>query len=77
MSTGAARGIGQAIAQRLAQDGADVAVADIRQDLLQETAAAIEASGRQTLALVADVTRKSQVERWPPGVGGSCSRPPL
>jgi meso-butanediol dehydrogenase/(S,S)-butanediol dehydrogenase/diacetyl reductase len=61
--TGAARGIGQAIAQRLAREGANVAVADRREELLRQTAAAIEAHGRQTLALVVDVTRREQVER--------------
>lgn len=60
--TGAARGIGRAIAERLAQDGADVAVADIRASLLQDTVAAIESTGRQALPLTVDVTLKPQVE---------------
>ena len=61
--TGAARGIGRAIAERLAQDGADVAVADVRASLLQETVAAIELTGRRALALTVDVTQKPQVEQ--------------
>jgi meso-butanediol dehydrogenase/(S,S)-butanediol dehydrogenase/diacetyl reductase len=61
--TGAARGIGQAIAQRLAREGANVAVADRREELLRQTTAAIEAHGRQALALVVDVTQREQVER--------------
>lgn len=60
--TGAARGIGRAIALRLAQDGADVAVADIRDDLLRDTAAAITGHGRRSLAVPVDVTQKPQVE---------------
>jgi len=61
--TGAARGIGRAIAERLAQEGADVAVADIRHALLQDTIKAIADLGRQTLALTVDVTQKAQVEQ--------------
>jgi acetoin reductase-like protein len=61
--TGAARGIGRAIAERLAQEGADVAVADIRHALLQDTVKAIAAPGRQPLVLRVDVTQKAQVEQ--------------
>jgi acetoin reductase-like protein len=61
--TGAARGIGRAIALGLAQEGAEVAVADIRTDLLHDTAARIAQSGRRTLALAVDVTQKVQVDR--------------
>ncbi len=60
--TGAARGIGQAIALQLAQAGADVAVADVREGLLRETVAGIEGQGRRALALTVDVTQKAQVE---------------
>lgn len=61
--TGAARGIGRGIALRLAQEGADVAVADIRQDLLRDTVAGIEAEGRRALALTVDVTQKARVDQ--------------
>jgi acetoin reductase-like protein len=61
--TGAARGIGRAIAERLAAAGADVALADVREDLLADTAAAVERHGRRAIAIAADVTRKSEVEK--------------
>ncbi len=51
--TGGARGIGAAIAIRLAESGHDVAVADVRD--AGETARAIEAFGRRALALSCDV----------------------
>jgi 3-oxoacyl-[acyl-carrier protein] reductase len=44
--TGAARGIGQAIALRLAQDGADLALADLKAEWLEETAAMVREAGR-------------------------------
>lgn len=61
--TGAARGIGRAIACALARAGADVAVADRRADLLRETTTAVAQGGRRALAVVVDVTQKSQVEQ--------------
>ena len=60
--TGAARGIGRAIAVQLAADGADVAVADVREDALAETVSLIEAKGRRGLALKVDVTAKAEVD---------------
>ena len=68
--TGAARGIGGAIAERLAQEDADVAVADIRDTLLQDTARAVTALGRRTLALSVDVTDTAQVEQPGPDSPG-------
>ena len=53
--TGAARGIGQAIAQRLAQEGADVAICDLQAEWLAETAAIVEGAGRKALPLAVDV----------------------
>jgi len=53
--TGAARGIGRAIAERLAQDGADVVICDLQAEWLAETAGAIQAMGRKALPLAVDV----------------------
>jgi NAD(P)-dependent dehydrogenase (short-subunit alcohol dehydrogenase family) len=57
--TGGATGIGGAIAQTLAAEGAYVAVADLREP--SATVAAIRAAGGEALALVADVSRPEQV----------------
>src|SRR5437764_13322583 len=54
--TGGARGIGAAIAQTLAADGHKVAVADIRDELAQETARSIDG-----LAVHADLTSSASV----------------
>jgi 3-oxoacyl-[acyl-carrier protein] reductase len=53
--TGAARGIGQAIARRLAQEGADVAICDLQAEWLAETAGIVEGLGRKALPLAVDV----------------------
>jgi len=53
--TGAARGIGQAIAQRLAQESADVVICDLQAEWLAETAGIVEGLGRKALPLAVDV----------------------
>ena len=45
--TGAARGIGQAIALQLAADGADLALCDVKVEWLEDTAAKVKALGRR------------------------------
>lgn len=60
--TGAARGLGRAIAVGLAQHGADVALADLDAAGLEETAALVEATGRRALAQPADVTNEQAVD---------------
>jgi 3-oxoacyl-[acyl-carrier protein] reductase len=61
--TGAARGIGKAIALTLARDGANVVVADVDLEGAQQVAQAIEGLGRETRAIRADVSQREDVER--------------
>ncbi len=58
--TGAGRGIGRAIALCLADEGADVAVNSLDEDV-KRVADEIKVQGRKSLALVADVTDERQV----------------
>ena len=57
--TGAAKGIGQAFAKRLAEDGVHIAIADIAPG--DETVKLVEAAGRQALACTCDVTSEQSV----------------
>ena len=61
--TGAGRGIGRAMAVRLAQEGAHVVVADIDRRLAEETAAQVTGLGRKSLALQVDVSRRADIEQ--------------
>ncbi|MGA7689621.1 MAG: 3-oxoacyl-ACP reductase FabG [Jiangellales bacterium] len=60
--TGAARGIGAATAQRLADDGMAVAVCDLSADACADIVAAIEADGGRAMAVGMDVADRDQVE---------------
>ncbi len=60
--TGASRGIGAAIAERLARDGAAV-VASANEDKVEEVARRIDAAGGRAAAVVADVTSAADVTR--------------
>jgi NAD(P)-dependent dehydrogenase (short-subunit alcohol dehydrogenase family) len=60
--TGAARGIGKAIASRLSADGARVVISDIDLPAAQTTAAELEKTGRGAIAVRANVADKTEVE---------------
>ena len=59
--TGAARGIGQAIALRFGQEGARVAVVDLREEEGHQTVRLIQAAGGQAMFVRTDVSDQSQV----------------
>jgi len=62
--TGAARGIGRAIALRLSEDGLDVAVNDLPDTPeLDDVVREIENKGRRSLAVPADVSLEEDVEK--------------
>jgi 3-oxoacyl-[acyl-carrier protein] reductase len=62
--TGAAQGIGAAIARGLAAYGADVALCDRNANGLATTAADVKATGRQALTGVLDVRDGDAVAQW-------------
>ncbi len=59
--TGAAQGLGKAIALGLAQEGARVVVSDVNLEEAQRTVKEIESLGRQTLVFKADVSQSKEV----------------
>ena len=60
--TGGAQGIGKAIAVKLAQEGANVAIADVNIDLAQTVLTEMKSWGVTAVAFKADVSDSSQVE---------------
>ncbi len=71
--TGASRGIGRAIACRLAEEGAGVALFARNAAALEETAAEVRGRGRNALAIAGDVSRpedaRGAVEKTLEGLG--------
>jgi 3-oxoacyl-[acyl-carrier protein] reductase/2-hydroxycyclohexanecarboxyl-CoA dehydrogenase len=61
--TGAGRGIGRAIALKLAEEGADVVVNDVNQENADAVAAELRALGRRAVGVVADVSQQAEAQR--------------
>lgn len=60
--TGAASGIGEAIAERCVQEGMSVVLADIEQQALADTAKKLKSTGSNVLAVLTDVSRQSDIK---------------
>lgn len=59
--TGAAQGIGRAVAERFARDGAKVAVVDVNREAVDEVVSGIGAAGGQAIPVVCDVSDRGAV----------------
>lgn len=59
--TGAGQGIGRAIALRLARDGADIALVDVKDEKTNAVADEVRKIGRKATTFKADVTKRDQV----------------
>ncbi len=60
--TGAASGIGRALAERCAREGMKVVLADVEEPALARAAAEMQASGATVLAVPTDVSKLADVE---------------
>ena len=60
--TGAASGIGRALAGKSAQEGMKVVLADVEESALKQAEAELQASGAQVLAVRTDVSQADEVE---------------
>ena len=62
--TGGTEGIGRATAERLAREGARVAICARRAEPLEKTAAEIRKTGAEVLTVAADVNKAADIERF-------------
>ena len=59
--TGAGQGIGRAIALRLASDGADIAIVDLKEEQMKAVADDVRKTGRKATTFKADVSKRDDV----------------
>ena len=62
--TGAARGIGKAIALRFRQEGAKLALVDTLADTLEKTVEYIRDDGGEAIGFQADVTKRTEIDKF-------------
>jgi NAD(P)-dependent dehydrogenase (short-subunit alcohol dehydrogenase family) len=72
--TGGSAGLGLALAERLAREGARVAIAARGEEALRQAAAELGKSGAEILPIVADITQDADVERLMAAVVGRFGR---
>lgn len=75
--TGAAHGLGAAIAERLAEEGARLALLDIDADALTRVAEALRGKGAQVFAEAGDVTEEAVVEAAFARIAAQCGEPDI
>jgi NAD(P)-dependent dehydrogenase (short-subunit alcohol dehydrogenase family) len=73
--TGAASGVGRAVAERLAREGARVAALDVADDALADTVAAITGEGGTAAAFRCDVTSEDSVSEAVAGLTAGLGDP--
>src|SRR6266849_1775228 len=61
--TGAAYGNGRGIALRLAEDGADIVIADVNAERMEETAGLVRQRRRRALVQRCDVAKKAEIDQ--------------
>ncbi|MFL6100318.1 MAG: SDR family NAD(P)-dependent oxidoreductase [Actinomycetales bacterium] len=61
--TGATRGLGRAFARALGEAGADVVIVGRDPEAARETESDLAVLGRQSLTVLADITRREEIER--------------
>ncbi|MEN6393075.1 MAG: SDR family NAD(P)-dependent oxidoreductase, partial [Anaerolineaceae bacterium] len=66
--TGAAMGMGKAIAEMLAAEGATVAVTDINEELAKKTAEEIRKTGAKAETWKLDVTNRAEIKKVIPEI---------
>ncbi len=72
--TGAARGIGQAIAVKMAGEGADLALCDLQKEWLEETAAKAKELGAEVDCYSVDVSNAEAVQSTVAEIAKTCGR---
>ena len=61
--TGSTKGIGKAIAERMAEQGASVVISSRNQDACDEVAAAITARGHKAMGIACNINHKDQLHQ--------------